>query len=211
MKFLKLVTIFVLVMGAAIVIRAGVRKFMPGLYSAIWGGATIVETPHLANSSSSIDTVTKEKENEKTASTVPSSSEPQIFATGAVRRGRRILVQMSDGTVRTDLDNEPGRIRLSKVTSTFADIDGKRYHFKASSSAGSGVNVTPVRPDTEVPGVAVPVVTGPERTAERPSSGPAASTETLTPPPQQQGSWVVGSDGVQRLVESPSFAVGLGR
>lgn len=188
MKILKLGSLFFLVLVLAMGVRAATRKLVPGLYSAVWGGATVVEKHHQAEP---IETVTKEEKKEQLTSTVPSSAQNEVYATGAVRRGRRVLVQLSDGTVRTDLDNEPGKVRLSKVTSTFADIDGKRYWFRASPTLGRGEVVAADRRPLD-------------SASEPPSpNGRAPVDGGETPPvasgPSSGGSWSTGPDGVSRI------------
>lgn len=122
---------------------------------------------------------------------------PEVWVTGYVVRGDRINVTLSNGTVLTE-DGDG----LERVTRSAVMVSGVRLPIRGSP--GSGVKVTPVRPDTGVPGVAVPRDTGPERAVEMKSSGLTGSANEPNPPPQQQGSWVVGSDGVARLRNSES-------
>ncbi|MBL9214400.1 MAG: hypothetical protein JNG83_02880 [Opitutaceae bacterium] len=54
-----------------------------------------------------------------------------VYATGRVMTRGRVLITMSDGTVRTDLDNTPGEPpRLTRATGTFADFDGIRHWYR---------------------------------------------------------------------------------
>lgn len=54
-----------------------------------------------------------------------------VYLTGAIRRGTRFVLVLSDGTVRTDRDNwdEPRRV-VESVSRTFADIRGQRYYYQ---------------------------------------------------------------------------------
>jgi hypothetical protein len=140
MKFLKTIVTLTLCFTLALAMRAGIRRHFPDTYNFVWGAA---EKP--------VDKTTKkgERDPEKTVVNEIARSETNndravrsqngqsekeaVFATGSMRGRGRTIVQMSDGSVRTDRDNEAKKpARLTMVTSTFADFDGQRYWFKPS-------------------------------------------------------------------------------
>lgn len=126
--------------------------------------------------------------------------ETKLWVRGyAVGRGQ-LNVLLSDGRVLSEGDGILARIERNYIELR----DGRRIY--RQPSAGSGARVAPVRSDTEVPTVALPVSPIGSRSGGLRSAGQDSLSEPVTPPPQQQGSWVVGSDGVQRLRERPSFS-----
>lgn len=66
----------------------------------------------------------------------PGIVSPQVYPTGYCVRGKRVIVQMSDGTTRTERDKELSNIERNSVT-----LDGKKLFLK-----GSGAGSAPARP-----------------------------------------------------------------
>jgi len=124
----------------------------------------------------------------------PAFTEP-LEVRGYVVRGKRANVILSDGTTWTETLGGLELIERSHVM-----FRGKAYAIR-----GSGAKGAPVRPDTEVPGVAIPVITDRSPIVAEEFTGPAARANESTPPLQQQGSWYVDRDGVNRLREVPKL------
>lgn len=121
-KLLKILAITALSVVAALSLRITVHKVFPSLYDRIW-------TPRLVEKTVVQHTETKTTQ-QATQDKAP-LPEKDLYATGVARRGRRVIVQMSDGSTRTDEDNTPKETpRLTRVTKSYADWDGKRYWFK---------------------------------------------------------------------------------
>lgn len=132
------------------------------------------------------------------------TEETKIWVRGyAVGRGQ-LNVLLSDGRVLSEGDGILARIERNYIELK----DGRRIY--RQPSAGSGAKVAPVRSDTEVPTVALPVSPIGGRSGGLQSTRQDAPSAPVTPPPQQQGSWFVGDDGVQRLRESPTLSANSG-
>lgn len=131
------------------------------------------------------------------------SIERGLWVTGIAYGRGQLNVLLSDGRVLQEGDGILGGVERNYVV-----LVGGRKIYRRS---GSGAKGAPVRQDTEVPAVAVPAVTDRRPIAAEPSPGPAVSPIEHTPPPQQQGSWVSGEDGVQRLRETQTLGTVLGR
>lgn len=135
-----------------------------------------------------------------------STVESERWVVGYIARNGKVNVVMSDGVVYTEDDEE-----LERVNRTSVVISGKRYPIKNGTpqigyrQQGAGAKRAPERRDTEVPDVAVPVITGRNPTVAEQSERPAAAANESTPPPQQHGSWYVDADGVNRLRVAPSL------
>jgi len=122
MKILKMVVTLLLCFVLAALTRIALHKAAPGVYGLIWGQPPApTQAPQLSPSASS---VTEPKPS-------PESTQPHLDVTGILLKGRHAVVVMSDGTVRTEQDNtEPDKPRLSYLTRTFVEWDGKRYWVK---------------------------------------------------------------------------------
>lgn len=78
----------------------------------------------------------------------------EVYPVGYVVRGRKVTVQMSDGTTRTDRDAEVSAVERNSVT-----IDGRKLFFRAAprlpASAPATAPLVPRAPDPEPSGDAV--------------------------------------------------------
>jgi len=89
-----------------------------------------------------------------------------VYALGYVRAGKHVRVCLSDGTVLSDMDNtDKDKPRLTRVTSTFVEFDGKRAWFRK-----------PPPPQATAPPPIAPVVAAAKENA--PVSEPQIPEET---------------------------------
>jgi hypothetical protein len=164
MRFLKTAAVFVLVFVLGICFRATLKRYTPRIYGAVWGTSTIVASPAAAIADPVRSQAGKTFTNETLARAAPGALErhEKIFPTGILRRGNRIIVQMSDGSKRTEEDNVPdrykavpdaGKVRLAYATRNFVVWDGERMWLKPApkESRGLGSAETPEKPDDVSP------------------------------------------------------------
>lgn len=136
MKFVKYCFVFVVFVLVGVGFRYVVKRFAPGMYDAFYGVRVVtVHTPQSVSGGAakpagpivaSVGEVPElpMKKSVESGDGLP----PAVYVTGILRRGDRVIVVMSDGTVRTDEDNVPGRqARLTYLTRTFVEWDGQRY------------------------------------------------------------------------------------
>lgn len=141
---LKTIAIVLLSFALAASVRVGLRRWFPGMYASIWGEpsahAKMNQPPPI---SSQRETGTPplplaSTRDRETASTLPDTAPLEV--TGILMRGERVIVVLSDGSVRTEQDNRPGKPnRLDYVTRTYAEWDGKRYWLKPRISTGGNI------------------------------------------------------------------------
>lgn len=119
---------------AAMTTRAALKAWAPGLYGRVWGEREVLrEVTNDRPEDGQLHEEPRKPETEPPKQ--QDQTPPPLYATGAIRYKKRVLVQMSDGTVRTDLDNSDTRLVLTAVTSTYADIEGRRYWFRPREQA----------------------------------------------------------------------------
>jgi hypothetical protein len=94
------------------------------------------------------------------------------YPTGYVLKGRMINVIMSDGTIRTERDEEMSKIERNSVM-----LDGKKLFFK------------PFVP---------PVLSSAVTASQVPANGPEASPTVVAGVRPDPSGWVLGDDGVYR-------------
>lgn len=132
MKTIKILCIILLSFVAAASVRVTLKRYTPGLYSSVWGQLPAPVSPAAKRPESPLPTSRPESKPSRS-----SSPGHELSVTGILRRGERVIVVMSDGSVRTDEDNVPGKPnRLTRVTRTFMDWDGERYWVKPKTSTG---------------------------------------------------------------------------
>lgn len=111
------------------------------------------------------------------AAMLSGKEEDPPYPTGFVIMGRKVTVQMSDGTTRTERDDEMTRIERNSVT-----ISGQKMFIRAK------VKQT------------VAMTDGATMTVQPTENVTPAKQETRPPPPApRRSSWVMHSDGVERL------------
>jgi len=137
-KLLKLIAIVLASFALAVSVRAGLRRWFPGTYASIWGTLPAPALVQKERPSTTSAPLSPEPLLNSTQSKGEQSQKQEgLYLTGILRHGRRVVLVMSDGSVRTDEDNVPrGTVRLTYVTRTFMDWDGERYWVKPKSSTG---------------------------------------------------------------------------
>jgi len=143
MKLLKAITVTCLCFCLAVGLRAGLRRFAPSLSAYVWGdsGSLDKSARGLVQAETSPekprDSVALVEQSEHQGKAVPLSTDSagSIYATGAVRYRGRVLVQMSDGSVTTDLDNDKRPV-LTRVTANYCDLNGVRMYFRPRTEGG---------------------------------------------------------------------------
>jgi hypothetical protein len=221
-KFLMLFVVMFAAFGVGLSLRMALKKWSPGVYSALWGPVLVYQPAPGASADipSSIDNGVSGKvvaiaESAIEKKTIEKMIEERdntrdLYATGRIWGNGLSWVVMSDGTVRSMDDNtEPDKPRLERIRRHYMDFEGKRYYYTARKSdpekQGAGAKGAPERQDTEVPAVAVAAITGRNPTAGRESSGPSAGANVSDAAPSPAGSWYVDQYGVSRLREAPSL------
>jgi len=114
-------------------LRASLHRFAPGWYAYAYGSASTAAKDKLAEDHKGVgpqvpkDGPESREKPQMTAEPLK-PAEPTLYATGVLRTTDRVILVMSDGSVRTELDNTPGQTpRLTRATRHYADFDGVRY------------------------------------------------------------------------------------
>lgn len=108
------------------------------------------------------------------------------YPTGYVALGRRVTVQFSDGTTRTEVDPELDEVHRNGVI-----LSGRKLFFRPAPRAAA----------TQGPAVSAAASSSPE-----PSQGDTVSPYP-PPPAEPSSSWQMHSDGVLRLTPSAQAAM----
>jgi len=138
-RILFAVGLTVLCVIFALLTRAGVSRFFPGLYGRVYPVQVVPQVEKQPPGPSGIAPGPILVERPTAA---PQGEE--LYATGAIISSTRAIVQMSDGSVRTLEDRVPssftatpfaGKSVVQFVTRTSAIIDGKRYFYRPRTQA----------------------------------------------------------------------------
>lgn len=113
-----------------------------------------------------------------------------VWPTGYLRRGRRVIVVMSDGTTRTDRDTELEAVERNSIT-----LSGRKLFLRSRWPLGSGDGASPVRAEP------VALASLPPSSTAIPGKGSGEGSVS--------GGWVMGADGMERL-RQPAVVLGLG-
>jgi len=154
----KVIVILAAVMAAFLLswsLRAALHRFAPDAYAYAYGSPQTaakdnLATDHQGEGPQAPKGGPESREIPQTPAEPLQLGEPSIYATGILRRGDRAILVMSDGSVRTELDNTPGQHpRLTRATRTYADFDGRRYWIRPRASEGLQMaqNPDPVGPE----------------------------------------------------------------
>ena len=167
------------------------RRFLFIILASFIGCAIGVASRHLfhAKASKVAPDGVAERDAQHAPATVADATAPATvlkeapYPTGYAVKGKKVFVQMSDGTVRTEQDKELESVRRNSIT-----IAGKKLFFKPAPrlSMASAQQV-------------------PQNPANAAQPAPVVDSHPAPPEPPAS-SWVENSDGVSRLVAAPVIA-----
>ncbi|MGC1416033.1 MAG: hypothetical protein WA817_12160 [Candidatus Acidiferrum sp.] len=131
---LKIGFVFCLCFGLALALRAGIRRLLPSVYSAVWesreaGSARVAAAAAVVPASGGKVAPVVQVEKEKAV---------QIYATGYITRNGRVMVSFSDGSSRSEVDG------LQMVTRAGVKMGGEWFYFRPHLADSGAALASPV-------------------------------------------------------------------